>query len=70
MKKIVNIIFIIIAVILQVTIIPKIVIFGSIVNLPLIIMINLILINRLDLADWWVICGILLDLISPLSTSN
>lgn len=66
MKKTINIIAIILAVILQITIATKIDIYYSMINLPLLIMISLILIKRFDLVIWWVASGILLDLVSPI----
>lgn len=65
MKNIFNIIIIILVVLLQITILKDFSVFGSMINLPLIVMMSLILIKRNDLAIWWVASGLLLDLLSP-----
>ncbi len=66
MKKIINFIAIILVVMLQITIVPRLDIYYAVFNLPLLIMLSLILIKRYDLAVFWLLSGVLLDLISPI----
>lgn len=67
MKIFIHIICIILAVILQTTLLPQIKLLGGMPNLVLLTVLTLIFINRFDEAIIWVIIGgILLDLTSPI----
>lgn len=66
MKILINIILIIIAAILQITLVPKLAILGVFPNLILLVMLSLIFITRTEEALWWAgLGGIILDLVSP-----
>lgn len=66
MKIIVNVLLILLAIILQTSLLPKIDFFGTFPNLVLLIMLSLLFINRTEEALWWTGGGgILLDLVSP-----
>lgn len=65
MKNILHIILILIAVILQLTLLPHLAIFGSKLNLILVVFLTLVFCSRFAWALWWVsLGGILLDLTS------
>lgn len=66
MSKTINFLAIILAVILQITIVVKLDIYYAVFNLPLLGMVSLILIKRYDLAIFWLLAGFLLDLLSPI----
>lgn len=66
MKFIVNLLLIIAAVILQISLVKEFSIYFGIINLVLIIMLVLVFVNRPIEALWWAgIGGIALDLVSP-----
>ena len=66
MKTFLNILLVIIVVILETTLVPKMAIFGAFPNLVMLVILSLIFINRTRDALWWVLIGgVLLDLFSP-----
>jgi rod shape-determining protein MreD len=66
MKFIIQLILIIIAVILQISLVPKLALFGTFPNIILLIFLALLFIGRPQESLWWAgIGGILLDLASP-----
>lgn len=66
MKIFYQILLIIIISILQITLVPHFIIYGSIFNLIFIVILSLIFLSRFGLALWWVgLGGALLDLASP-----
>lgn len=68
MKFILNLLLIILAVILQISLIPKLALFGSFPNIILLIYLALLFVGKPQESLWWAgIGGILLDLVSPSS---
>ncbi|EKD56186.1 MAG: hypothetical protein ACD_58C00274G0002 [uncultured bacterium] len=66
MKIFIHIICIFIAVILQTTLLPQIMLLGGMPNIVFLVTLSLIFINRADEAIWWLgIGGMLLEFISP-----
>lgn len=66
MKFIINLLFIILAAILQITFIPELTIFSGIFNLIFLIMLMFVFASRPSEALWWAgLGGIVLDLLSP-----
>lgn len=65
MQIILNIVFIFIAALLQISVLPHLAIFRAYPNLILIVMLSLIFIQKKDLAIWWALVGgLALDLTS------
>lgn len=64
MKNLINILLIILAVVLQISLLPQISFLTAFPNLIFLIMLSLVFINRPE-SLWWLGGGILLDLVSP-----